>query len=178
MDHNGFDALGRATTVTTPDNAVVKTSYSGNTVTVTDQAGKKRRSLTDGLGRLVRVDEPDANNNLDSGGLPVQPTNYSYDVLGNLTTVTQGTQQRVFYVRFAQAPDAGANPEERGEPHSVPTADQVIANSQMQMENLYDANSNLLEDGCARRLAHFSYDALNRQNELLKIKFADGPRPT
>ena len=38
-----FDALGRVISVTTPDNAVVRTSYSGNAVTVTDQAGKKRR---------------------------------------------------------------------------------------------------------------------------------------
>ena len=40
---SGFDALGRVTTVTTPDGAVVNTSYSGNTVTVTDQAGKARK---------------------------------------------------------------------------------------------------------------------------------------
>ena len=35
-----YDALGRVLTVTTPDAAVVTTSYSGNTVTVTDQMGK------------------------------------------------------------------------------------------------------------------------------------------
>jgi len=36
----------------------VFTSYSGNVVTVTDQAGKQRRSYTDALGRLIQVDEP------------------------------------------------------------------------------------------------------------------------
>jgi hypothetical protein len=46
--------------VTTLDGAVVTTSYSANTTTVTDQAGKTRRSSTDGLGRLIRVDEPDS----------------------------------------------------------------------------------------------------------------------
>ena len=45
--------------MTTPDGAVVSTDYSGNTVTVTDQAGKRRRSVTDGLGRLIRVNEPE-----------------------------------------------------------------------------------------------------------------------
>ena len=35
-----YDALGRVTAVTTSDGAVVGTSYSGNTVTVTDQASK------------------------------------------------------------------------------------------------------------------------------------------
>ena len=38
----------------------VVTAYDANATTVTDQAGKVRRSLTDGLGRLSRVDEPDA----------------------------------------------------------------------------------------------------------------------
>src|SRR6266404_2031733 len=32
--------------------------YSGNTVTVTDPAGKQRKNVTDALGRLVEVDEP------------------------------------------------------------------------------------------------------------------------
>src|SRR5438309_11628976 len=54
---SGFDALGRVTSVTTPDNAVVNKAYSGNTVTVTDQAGKQRKSVTDALGRLAQVYE-------------------------------------------------------------------------------------------------------------------------
>jgi RHS repeat-associated protein len=141
----GFDALGRVTTVTTPDNAVVNTSYSGNTVTVTDQAGKKRRSVTDGLGRLVRVDEPDANNNLDSGGSPIQPTNYSYDVLDNLTAMTQGTQTRTFGYDSLKRLTGATNPESG-----------TIAYQ-------YDNNSNLLVKTDARSVStHFSYDALNR----------------
>src|SRR5262249_54557719 len=52
-----YDALGRAVKVTTPDGAHVDTTYSGNQVTVTDQAGKKRSSQTDALGRLVKVTE-------------------------------------------------------------------------------------------------------------------------
>jgi hypothetical protein len=50
-----FDALNRVLTVTTPDNAVVTTSYSGHQVTVTDQAGKQRKSEADALGRLMKV---------------------------------------------------------------------------------------------------------------------------
>ena len=80
----GFDGLGRVISVTTPDNAVVTTSYTGNTVTVTDQAGKKRKRVTDALGRLKEVYE-------DPNGLNYL-TSYSYDLLDNLTTVTQGTQ--------------------------------------------------------------------------------------
>ena len=83
-----FDALGRVTSVTTPDNAVVSTVYSGNSATVTDQAGKARKSVSDALGRVVDVYE-------DPSGVNYQTT-YSYDVLDNLLKVSQGTQQRFF----------------------------------------------------------------------------------
>jgi hypothetical protein len=74
-----YDGLGRVRTVTTSDGAVVTTSYSGNSTTVTDQAGKQRRSITDGLGRLIRVDEPDSTGNLGTVASPTQPTSYVYD---------------------------------------------------------------------------------------------------
>ncbi|HVI73338.1 MAG TPA: hypothetical protein VM656_17865, partial [Pyrinomonadaceae bacterium] len=77
-----YDLAGRVTSVTTPDNAVVNTSYVGNVVTVTDQAGKARKSITDALGRLVEVYE-------DPNGLNFQ-TIYTYDVLDNLVKVAQG----------------------------------------------------------------------------------------
>jgi RHS repeat-associated protein len=91
-----FDALGRALTVTTPDGSILSTSYSGNAVTATDQTGQVRRSVTDVLGRLTRVDEPDASGNLGATDSPAQPTYYAYDVLGNLRMVTQATQTRTF----------------------------------------------------------------------------------
>ncbi len=53
------DGLGRLTSVMPPGNAgSSQFAYSGNTVTVTDPAGKQRRTYTDALGRIVRVDEP------------------------------------------------------------------------------------------------------------------------
>ncbi|MGH9968944.1 MAG: RHS repeat domain-containing protein [Pyrinomonadaceae bacterium] len=89
-----FDALGRVKTVTTPDNAVVTTDYVGNKVTVTDQdqpTGKKRKSVTDALGRLKEVYE-------DPGSAPELNylTSYGYDALDNLISVSQGSQQRFF----------------------------------------------------------------------------------
>jgi YD repeat-containing protein len=55
-----YDDLGRVISVTAPDNAVVKTAYSGSRVLVadqnqTDQLRRKRISQTDGLGRLKDV---------------------------------------------------------------------------------------------------------------------------
>lgn len=53
-----FDTLGRPTTVTLPDGVQAKSSYATNSVTVNDPAGKQRRSFSDGLGRMIEVDEP------------------------------------------------------------------------------------------------------------------------
>ena len=96
-------------TVTTPDTAVVSTTYSGNTVTVTDQAGKARKSVTDALGRLTEVYE-------DPAGVNYQ-TSYLYDALDNLVRVTQGSQQRFFMYDSLKRLIRADNPEQ--ERHAV-----------------------------------------------------------
>jgi RHS repeat-associated protein len=83
-----YDALGRTTTVTLPDGQTTQSSYSGNSVIVTDQVNRKTQQLMDGLDQLVRVNEQDSSGNL------TQATNYTYDALGNLTEVNQGGQIR------------------------------------------------------------------------------------
>lgn len=103
-----YDALDRATLVDDPDCSpacsVVTTTYSGNVTTVTDEAGKKRKSQIDALGRLTNVWE-------DPSGSDYQ-TNYSYDAFGNLTNVVQnGSRARTFsYNAFSQLTSA-TNPE-------------------------------------------------------------------
>jgi len=116
-----YDALGRVTSVKTlADNAAVTTSYSGNTVTVTDQAGKDRQSTTDALGRLIQVVEDPG-----TGGLGYV-TAYAYDQLDNLKTVTQGTRTRSFTYDSLSRLVRAANPE----------SGTVLYN--------YDANGNLV----------------------------------
>jgi RHS repeat-associated protein len=140
-----FDALSRVTSVRTPDNAVVSTVYSGNAATVTDQAGKLRRSITDAVGRLTRVDEPDANNNLDSGGSPIQPTYYAYDVLDDLTGVSQGVQTRTFVYDSLKRLTSATNPESGTVTYG------------------YDANGNLTDKVDARSITTtIGYDVINR----------------
>jgi hypothetical protein len=79
-----YDALGRVTSVmTSGDGATVTASYTGNQSTVTDQAGKKRTNTYDALGRLRVVIE-------DPGGPLNYGTNYFYDALDDLTSVSQG----------------------------------------------------------------------------------------
>lgn len=65
--------------------------YNGNTVTITDQVNRKIQRQTDGLGRLITVNEQDV-----STGALSQSTSYSYDYLNNLTLVNQGNQTRSF----------------------------------------------------------------------------------
>ena len=101
-----YDALGRVVSVKTlDDNASATTSYSGDTMTVTDQAGKDRQSTTDALGRLVKVIEDPGTSGLG------YVTDYAYDVLDNLKTVTQGSQTRTFTYDSLSRLVTAVNPE-------------------------------------------------------------------
>jgi RHS repeat-associated protein len=154
-----FDALGRVLTVTTPDNAVVSTSYSGNTVTVTDQAGKARKSVTDALGRLIEVYE-------DPAGLNYQ-TSYLYDALDSLVKVQQGSQQRFFMYDSLQRLIRADNPEQ--EPLiALNLTDPVTNHSNWAVKYEYDDNGNLTSKTDARGVVtQNSYDALNRLTTVL-----------
>ena len=83
-----YDAIGRVIQVIPPDGTTsvdnVTTAYSGNCTTVTDQAGKARKTCSDALGRLTQIFE-------DPGSSPHlnYETDYAYDPLGNLLTVNQ-----------------------------------------------------------------------------------------
>ncbi len=70
-----------------------------------DEAGKKRQTWTDALGRLVEVDEPDGSGNLNLG------TCYSYDVLGNMTQVVQGSETRSYNYDGLSRTTSEATPE-------------------------------------------------------------------
>jgi RHS repeat-associated protein len=170
-----YDDLGRVKMVTTPDNAHVDTAYSASTsgtlgtiVTVTDQALRKRRSLTDALGRLVRVDEPDKDSGvLDDANGPVQSTSYMYDVLGNLRKVDQGGQQRFFMYDSLSRLLRARNPEQNANGQFATSADPVSGNTSWSMFYAYDLNGNLTTRMDARDLrADYAYDALNRNYSI------------
>ncbi len=124
---------------------IVSTAYDAQFTTATDQAGKVRRSMTDGLGRLTRVDEPDASGNLGATTSPVQSTSYSYDALANLTTVNQGSQTRTFVYSSLSRMTSATNPESGT------------------ISYHYDNNGNLTQKTDARNIiTTYVYDALNR----------------
>jgi hypothetical protein len=67
--------------------------YSGNTVTVSDPAYKSKTFTRNALGNLTQVQESDP-------ALGAVTTNYTYDILNNLTSVSiprgSNTQTRTF----------------------------------------------------------------------------------
>lgn len=85
-----YDELSRRKIITFPDGQTVQISYNGNTITVTDQVNRKIQRITDGLGRLVTINEQ------TSTGALTQATNYKYDVLDKLSEVNQGNQLRKY----------------------------------------------------------------------------------
>jgi len=136
----------------------------GAATTVTDQAGKKRRSIVDGLGRLIRVDEPDSNGSLGTVASPTQPTSYVYDVLDDLAKVTQGAQTRYFAYDSLKRLIRARNPEQEINTNLLPAlTDSVTNNSQWCMKYDYDLNSNVSQKTDARNVTtNYSYDLLNR----------------
>ncbi|HWW76087.1 MAG TPA: hypothetical protein VNZ44_11845, partial [Pyrinomonadaceae bacterium] len=161
-----FDALSRVTAVTTrPDGAAVTSVYSGNAVTVTDQAGRKRSRASDALGRLTQVTE-------DPDGLHYV-TAYAYDVLGNLRRVEQGGQQRFFMYDSLGRLIRAKNPEQSAN-GGLTLTDPLTGNSQWSTAYGYDANGNLATRVDARGVtATYTYDALNRTTT---VRYSDGTK--
>jgi RHS repeat-associated protein len=158
-----FDALGRVISVTTPENAVVSTSYDGNSITVTDQAGKRRKTVTDALGRLTEVwEDPQPQN---PSGLNYQ-TIYTYDVLDNLVKVTQGSQQRFFMYDSMKRLIRSRNPEQ-STLGSLALSDPITGNSAWSIAYQYDANGNLTQKTDPRGIVSTHvYDAVNRNTTI------------
>ncbi len=154
-----YDALGRTLSVTTPDNAAVTNSYTTNSTTVTDQAGKARRNVSDSLDRLVNVYE-------DPSGLNYQTT-YVYDTLDNLLKVTQGTQQRFFMFDSLKRLIRSRIPEQATN-GTLNLSDPLTGNAAWCMAYQYDSDSNLTAKTDARGIVTENrYDELNRITTIL-----------
>jgi RHS repeat-associated protein len=102
---NYYDNLSRVITLAPPDGSStannVSTAYYGNSVTVRDQAGKVRRSFTDGIGRLIEVDEPGgppsgSGVSASNGYAMVAGTEQTYGAPGAGTVTISGSEQSVY----------------------------------------------------------------------------------
>ncbi len=141
-----FSGATRPSASAAPTWGTTTTAYDTEYTTVTDPAGKTRRSRQDGLGRLVRVDEPTGSPGaLGATGSPNQATSYTYSALDNLTGVTQGSQTRTFAYDSLSRLTSARNPESG-----------TIAYT-------YDNNGNLTQRTDARGVVTaYTYDRLDR----------------
>ena len=177
-----FDGLGRVLKTKLQDDTIVQNEFSGTVVTMTDQAGKKRRQIADALGRIERVDEPDSNGNLGSVTSPSQATYYSYDGNDNLSKVTQMeggvTQERVFEY------DSLSRLVRERQVEALPTLDTTGtkgASSPTKWTGVYKyTGDGLLDWGVDARgvKTDFTYDGLNRVEKVEYFGEAGYKTPT
>ncbi|MGA7317474.1 MAG: hypothetical protein WBX22_26290 [Silvibacterium sp.] len=179
-----YDALDRRTSQTQPDNtatnpSVLQWCYNGVAsqgqsnclanqssqsthpwVDSSDETGRHWQQVSDGLGRLTAVMEPNSSN------IPALETDYGYDALGNLLRVDQwggangssGDRLRTFSYDSLSRLLSATNPETGTVSYS------------------YDANSNVISKTDARGVVTaFAYDALNR---LLSKSYPSDPNKT
>jgi RHS repeat-associated protein len=127
----------------------------GPATTVTDAASNTHTYCTDGLGRQTAVVEPNGN-----------VTSYGYDLLNNLTNLTQGSQTRKFNYTSLSRLQSSINPES-GTASSGPAT----------VYYTYDNNGNLLTRTDARTTITTmnAYDALNR---ITGVSYSGGTAAT
>ena len=114
ITQTAYDALGRATQVTEQDNSVKSFSYNvtpmswdpGDCTVTVDETGSQRKTCSDGLGRLVQVDEPNpgAAASNATGWVSIsgaeQTANFQPAASGGATVTISGTEQTVCdYIR-------------------------------------------------------------------------------
>jgi RHS repeat-associated protein len=155
-----YDGANRPISVATDDGSATTTTYSGNQTTVTDAASASRTITTDGLGRLKSVVETIA---------PTPyTTSYTYDVLDDLLTVTQGSlPQRMFTYDAMKRLVTATNPENGQICYGTLSGTTCTEN--------YDSNGNLLSRADnAGVTTSYTYDKLNR---MFTKSYSDGATP-
>jgi RHS repeat-associated protein len=163
-----YDSLNRTTTVTDPDGSLIQTQYCGPSTLVTDAASHWRRSRTDGLGRLVEVDEPNSTtatvNVCPGSNEPIWVTSYTYDTLDDLIGVVQGgSRQRTFAYDSLKRLTNSTNPESNASGTATLYA--------------YDANGNVTSKTDARGLVTNyspSGSPIDPLNRVTSVTYSDG----
>jgi RHS repeat-associated protein len=167
-----YDALGRKTLQTQPDGNTLQWMYSGNVVDFYDEDRSHWQRTSDALGRLTKVLENDP---AWSGALTLE-TDYTYDLLNNLTSVNQkgASGDTARYRTFLYDPLSrltnACNPE------AIATGSTCTFSGPWSTTYSYDANSNVITRTDARGVVtHYAYDALNR---LITKTYTNDPANT
>lgn len=148
ISYYAYDPLGRMTRLTRQDGSARNWSYSGNSVAFSDENGSEWTRTSDTLGRLTKVLEPNG-----SSQSPSMETDYAYDPLGDLVSVTQwggpsgssGGRTRSFTYDGLSELLSATNPETGTDYYT------------------YDADGNVISRTDARNIiTNYTYDDLNR----------------
>ncbi len=158
---NVYDEASRVKEVVLQDGAKILTDYGvsvtgvvGVTKQITDQAGKKRKGISDALGRMTRVIE-------DPSGQALS-TDYIFDTLGNLRKTVQGGQNRFFIYDSLGRLLYAKQPEQDTRSAFVAT-DPITNNTAWSVKYEYDDNGNITRTTDAKgEYIDGSYDNLNR----------------
>ncbi len=142
----GYDALGRVTTVIAPDGTSTTRAYFSTTITVTAANGVPMASSSDGLGRTTEVRECHDADLANGVQCAWKATLYGYDIRGNLTHVTDtmGNAISMTYDALGRK-DAMSDPDMGNWSYT------------------YDPNGNLItQTDALGQVLTFGYDMLNR----------------
>jgi RHS repeat-associated protein len=146
-----YDGIERTTKIINGDTSIASFSYCAGSTLITDEASKWRRTTTDGLGRLASVDEPNSLTDTVSacpgGHDSTWLTSYGYDVLDDLTSVTQVlSRNRTFVYDSLGRLTSATNPETGTITYT------------------YDQNGNVVTKTNANgKSDSYDYDVLNRE---------------
>ena len=181
-----FDALARPITTTLQDGSTLQYCYNNSSATAatgvcspraasvgsgtwtsyTDANGQHYQQISDGLGRLSSVLEPDANNS------PSIETDYKYDVADEVTRIdqwggpsgTQGDRVRLFAYDGAGHTIASSLPEEASTQYPAALSCPGASSSNPWTScYTYDANGNITTRTTNSGIqTHYLYDALSR----------------
>lgn len=158
-----YDGVVSSPAVANCSSSILGTATTGSWVDSTDERGSHWQQVSDALGRLTRVLEPNGNSQA-----PSMQTDYSYDALGNLLSVSQkgvsGTdtaRTRSFMYDSLSRLIQGYNPETGWLCYGT-TPSNALPNGSNCTPG-YDANGNLSSKTDARGVTTNSlYDVLNR----------------
>jgi len=118
--------------------------------------------VTNALGQLIRVDEPDAAGQLGDASSPTQATYYTYNTLGKMVQVNQGVQNRYFLYDSLGRLLRVRQPEQ--EVNTYLNTSGNPGNNSWTAGFTYDANGNVLTTTDANNVTiATAYDGLNRQ---------------
>lgn len=175
-----YDAIGRKKQLThEPDGTAETWTFSGPTTTFTDERGNEWSSITDGLGHLTTVNEPNG-----TGQAATMATNYTYDAADDLLSVNQtgggstGARNRSFAYDNMGRLLASQNPEDSGSinaPGPASISCPGVSGSWTTCY-VYDLNGNVSSKTDNRSVTTaYTYDAENR---VLQKVYSDGNTPT